>query len=136
MTSAYCLQIYVSICSPIYMYIVHYTLYTHPATHGKRFSVCYCSDVSPTDPFDLPSTFLGGSFSYIFFGFFFFGIHGACIILACRSCQQCCHCSCYWHSNEYVNVASRRLFSLNRNNKQWQWSRFARCKSQQVARFS
>lgn len=107
-------------------YTIHYTLSTHPATHGKRFSVCYCCDVSPTDPFDFSFlSFFGGSFrTFSIFFFFFFWIHGACIILACRSCQQCCHCSCYWHSNEYVNVACRRLFSPNRNDKQCEWSRF------------
>lgn len=127
MTSAYCLQIYVSICSPIYMYIILYIIHYPPTQRhmASEFSVCYCCDVSPTDPFDFPSFLFWGSFrTFSIFSSFFLWIHGACIILACRSCQQCCHCSCYWHSNEYVSVASRRLFSPNRNDKQCEWSRF------------
>jgi len=118
------------------LYIIHYT------PTQRHMASDFLFVIAPMFPPRIHLIFLplfwGVLFrTLFFFGFliFFFGIHGACIILACRSCQQCCHCSCYWHSNEYVNVASRRLFSLNRNNKQWQWSRFARCKSQQVARF-
>lgn len=94
MTSAYCLQIYVSICSPIYMYII-----LHPPSDTWqaifRFSVCYCCHVLcaplPADPFDFSffSFFFRGVLFSVFGFLFFWGIHGACIILACRSCQRC-----------------------------------------------
>lgn len=128
MTSAYCLQIYVSICSPIYMYIILYIIHYPPTQRhmASDFLFVIAAMFPPRIHLIFPSfLFLGVLFVlFLFFSSFFFWIHGACIILACRSCQQCCHCSCYWHSNEYVNVASRRLFSPNRNDKQCEWSRF------------
>jgi len=127
MTSAYCLQIYVSICSPIYMYIILYIIHYPPTQRhmASDFLFVIAAMFPPRIHLIFPSfLFLGVLFVLFLFFLLFFWIHGACIILACRSCQQCCHCSCYWHSNEYVNVASRRLFSPNRNDKQCEWSRF------------
>jgi len=134
MTSAYCLQIYVSICSPIYMYIILYIIHYPPTQRhmASDFLFVIAAMFPPRIHLIFPSfLFLGVLFVLFLFFLLFFWIHGACIILACRSCQQCCHCSCYWHSNEYVNVACFRQIETINNAS----GHDSRCKSQQVARF-
>lgn len=125
MTSAYCLQIYVSICSPIYMYIILYIIHYPPTQRhmASDFLFVIAAMFPPRIHLIFPSfLFLGVLFVlFLFFSSFFFldswRLHNPRLSKLSAMLPLQLLLAFKW-------ICKRRMFSPNRNDKQCEWSRF------------